>query len=204
MQVKMGSSGALGEVHQEPSNRPDSEPREPSGLPPTGPEMAWPETGRLAGVDYGTVRIGVSLCDPSRTWISPLETFQRRAEPQEALHFRKLANDNQILGWVVGLPIHCDGRDSSKAKEAREFARWLSETTARPVRFVDERYSSALATRLLRELNLTHAQRKKHLDKVAAHIILEAYLESSKHPGYRPITLENQNHEDGTMDALDD
>lgn len=194
----------MGEVHQEPPNRSDTDPIHPGSHPSDGDKSVWPETGRLAGVDYGTVRIGVSLCDPSRTWISPLETFQRRAEPQEARHFRKLADDNQILGWVVGLPIHCDGRDSTKAKEAREFARWLSETTARPVRFVDERYSSALATRLLRELNLTHAQRKKHLDKVAAHIILEAYLESSKHPGYRPITLENQNHEDGTMDALDD
>jgi putative Holliday junction resolvase len=154
-------------------------------------DLPWPESGRLAGVDYGTDRIGVSICDPSRTWTGPLETFQRCPDPIEQRHFRKLVQENQIGGWVVGLPIHCDGRDSAKAREAREFAKWLITVTARPVRFVDERYSTALATRLLRELDLTHKKRKKQLDKVAAHIILDAYLESSKHPGFNPITLEN-------------
>ena len=154
-------------------------------------DLPWPSAGRLAGVDYGTVRIGISICDPSRTWTGPLETFQRAPEPIENRHFRKIVQENQILGWIVGLPIHCDGRDSDKAREAREFAKWLITTTQRPVRFVDERFSTALATRLLRELDLTHKKRKKQLDKVAATIILDAYLESSKHPGFTPITLEN-------------
>jgi putative holliday junction resolvase len=172
----------------------------PNDHPPESGELVWPVTGRLAGIDFGTVRIGVSICDPSRTWISPLETFQRRTEALETRHFVKLTQENQILGWVVGLPIHCDGRDSVKAREARAFAAWLSETTQRPVRFVDERYSTALANRLLRELELTHKQRKKQLDKIAAHIILEAYLESSKHPGFRPITLENSDDANVALD----
>jgi len=163
-------------------------------------DYPWPESGRLAGIDFGTVRIGVSICDPSRTWISPLETFHRQTPTQEAAHFLKLTREHQILGWVVGLPIHCDGRDSRKAQEARDFARWLSETTQRPVRFVDERYSTALATRLLRELELTHKQRKKQLDKIAAHIILDAYLESAKHPGFRPLTLENSSDAQISLD----
>ncbi|MFN7738432.1 MAG: Holliday junction resolvase RuvX [Pirellula sp.] len=164
-------------------------------------ELVWPETGRLAGIDYGTVRIGISICDPSRTWTSPLETFQRRPEPLEAKYFRKLTQDNQILGWVVGLPIHCDGRDSAKAKESRAFARWLMETTQRPVRFIDERYTTALANRLLREVELTHKQRKKQLDKIAAHIILDAYLESSRHPSFRPVTLESTDDEHESIDG---
>ena len=163
-------------------------------------ELAWPESGRLAGIDYGTVRIGISICDPSRTWTSPLETFQRRPESLEAKYFRKLTQENQILGWVVGLPIHCDGRDSAKAKESRAFGRWLMETTERPVRFIDERYTTALATRLLREVELTHKQRKKQLDKIAAHIILDAYLESSRHPGFRPVTLESTDDEHESID----
>ena len=153
-------------------------------------EKPWPDSGRLAGIDYGTVRIGVSICDPSRTWTNPLFTVHRQSPALEASQFQKMATDNQIVGWVVGLPIHCDGRDSSKAKEAREFARWLAEATGLPIRFVDERYSTAMATRLLREAELTHKQRKKQIDKIAALVILEAYLESSKHPDYRPITLE--------------
>ena len=145
----------------------------------------------MAGVDYGTVRIGLSICDPSRTWTNPLETVHRQTESKEAPLFQKLVHDHQIAAWVVGLPIHCDGRDSSKAKEAREFARWLAETTQRPVRFVDERYSTAMANRLLREAELTHKKRKKQIDKIAALVILDTYLESSKHPNFRPITLEN-------------
>ena len=101
----------------------------------------------------------------------------------------------------MGLPIHCDGRDSSKAREVRQFSKWLIDTTKRPVRFIDERYTTALATRLLREVELTHKQRKKQLDKIAAHIILEAYLESAKHPGFTPITLENI---DDAQISLDD
>jgi len=73
------------------------------------------------------------------------------------------------------------------------------------VRFIDERYTTALATRLLRELQMTHKQRKKQLDKIAAHIILDAYLESSKHPGFNPITLENIDDAQISLeDALDD
>jgi putative holliday junction resolvase len=154
-------------------------------------ELSWPETGRLAGIDYGTVRIGVSICDPSRTWTSPLITIHRQQPALEAPLFQKLARDNQIVAWVVGLPIHCDGRDSVKAKEARDFARWLAETTSLPIRLVDERFSTAMANRLLREAELTHKQRKKQVDKIAATVILDAYLESSKHPNFRPITLEN-------------
>jgi putative Holliday junction resolvase len=154
-------------------------------------ELPWPSSGRLAGVDYGTVRIGLSICDPSRSWTSPLDTIHRQTPVREAELFEKLVRNNEIAGWVVGLPIHCDGRDSPKAKEAREFARWLTETTGLPIRFVDERYSTAMANRLLREAELTHKQRKKQVDKIAATVILDAYLESSKHPNFRPITLEN-------------
>lgn len=145
------------------------------------------------------------MCDPSRTWTSPLETYERRAPAIEAKHFEKLTQENQIAGWVVGLPLHCDGRDSTKAREVRQFAKWLIATTHRPVRFIDERYTTALATRLLRELDLTHKQRKKQLDKIAAHIILDAYLESSKHPSFNPITLENIDDAQISLDdALDD
>jgi len=152
---------------------------------------AWPTTGRLAGIDYGTVRIGIALCDPSRTWTSPLETYVRKSVELDQKYFVRITNENQILGWVVGLPIHCDGRESAKSQEVRRFARWLRDETDLPVRFVDERYTTALATRMLRDVELTHKQRKKQLDKIAAHIILESYLESAKQPYFEPLPLED-------------
>jgi putative holliday junction resolvase len=153
--------------------------------------FSWPETGRLAGIDYGTVRIGVAVCDPSRTWTSPLETYTRRNETLDRTYFEKLTSNNQILGWIVGLPIHCDGRESQKSAEAREFATWLNHITDRPVRLFDERYTTALANRMLRDADLSHKKRKKQVDKIAAHFILEAYLESSKHPHFQPLPLED-------------
>jgi putative holliday junction resolvase len=154
-------------------------------------QFDWPECGRLAGVDYGTVRIGVSICDPSRTWTSPLETYTRKNPALDQKYFEDLATENQILGWVVGLPIHCDGRESQKSTEARHFASWLYHITDRPVRFVDERYTTALANRMLREAELTHKKRKKQVDKIAALLILETYLESAKQKSFIPLPLED-------------
>jgi putative Holliday junction resolvase len=158
---------------------------------PDSRNFEWPEAGRLAGVDYGTVRIGIAVCDPSRTWTSPLETYTRRNAVLDQEHFVRVAKENQIMGWVVGLPIHCDGRESKKSEEAREFAIWLNDITGRPVRFVDERYTTALANRMLRDAELTHKQRKKQVDKIAAHFILESYLESAKQPWFQPTPLED-------------
>ena len=158
---------------------------------PDSRQFDWPECGRLAGVDYGTVRIGIAICDPSRTWTSPLETYTRRNNTLDQKHFEELARENQILGWVVGLPIHCDGRESLKSEEARDFASWLYHITEKPVRFIDERYTTALANRLLRDAELTHKKRKKQVDKIAALLILETYLESAKHPFFHPLKLED-------------
>lgn len=151
----------------------------------------WPDSGRLAGIDFGTVRIGIATCDPSRTWTSPFETYTRRSLELDSKYFVKLAKENGIGGWVIGLPIHCDGNESMKSKEARQFAKWLSDETELPVRFVDERFTTALANRMLREADLTHKKRKKQVDKIAAHLILETYLESSKKPYFQPLPLED-------------
>ena len=151
----------------------------------------WPETGRIAGIDFGTVRVGVAVCDPSRKWTSPQETYTRRNDDLDAKFFRRLVADNQILGWVVGLPIHCDGRESQKSTEARDFALWLNHITDLPVRLFDERYTTALANRMLRDADLSHKKRKKQVDKIAAHFILEAYLESARLPSFHPLPLED-------------
>ncbi len=84
------------------------------------------------------------------------------------------------VGWVVGLPIHCDGKESIKSEEARAFARWLEELTHLPARLVDERFSTALANQLLRPADLTRKQTKQRVDRVAALVILESFLERTK------------------------
>lgn len=140
----------------------------------------WPDSGRLVAVDYGSVRIGLAICDPSRTYASPMTTYTRKNVTLDAKYFAKLAVEERVAGWIVGLPIHCDGRESGKSGEARGFAKWLHELTGLTVRFFDERYTSAMAEQMLLQTDLTARKRKRRIDSVAAHIILEHFLENDR------------------------
>src|SRR5262249_44601057 len=135
-------------------------------------------TGRLAGIDYGTVRIGVAITDPERRIASPLVNYTRRGESLDARHFQKLVADERIASFVVGLPVHLDGRESQKSIEARKFGQWLAETTGVSVVFFDERFTTSEAEQFLGAAELTKKQRKSRLDKLAAQILLTAYLEA--------------------------
>lgn len=89
-----------------------------------------------------------------------------------------MVREERIVLWVVGLPVHLDGRESPKSREARRFGKWLGEATALPVQFFDERFSSRQAEEILQQAELTLKRRKKRLDMLAAQIMLTAYLES--------------------------
>jgi putative Holliday junction resolvase len=138
----------------------------------------FPAAGRIAGIDYGTVRIGVAITDPSRTIASPLANYTRRTEALDAAWFAALASEERIAGFIVGLPVFGSGEESPKSYEARQFGAWLSQATGRSVAFYDERYSSALAEQLLGEAGLTKKRRKQRLDMLAAQMILTAWLEA--------------------------
>jgi putative Holliday junction resolvase len=138
----------------------------------------FPTTGRIAAIDFGTVRIGVAITDPSQTLASPLENYTRRTDALDAAWFVALTKEERIAGYVVGLPVHVSGEDSAKSLEARDFGSWLTKVTERPIRYYDERYSSALAEQHLGEAGLTKKRRKERLDKLAAQMILTAYLEA--------------------------
>ncbi len=134
--------------------------------------------GRIGGVDYGTVRIGVAIGDLEVRMASPLENYTRRSTALDAQYFATLAREERLVRWVVGLPVHLDGGESQKSQEARRFGKWLEEETGVPVEFYDERYTSSQAEAMLQEAQLTKKKRKARLDALAAQIMLAAYLES--------------------------
>ena len=134
--------------------------------------------GRLLGVDFGTVRVGLAVSDADRIIASPLETLKRRDANADAEHFNRLIRAEQIVGLVVGLPLHTGGEEGIKAREARAFGQWLGEATGLPVDFWDERCTTAAAEDSLREAGLSHRKRKDRRDRVAAQIILQSYLDS--------------------------
>jgi putative Holliday junction resolvase len=133
--------------------------------------------GRLLGVDYGTVRVGLAVSDPDRIIASPLTTYTRRDADADAAYFRKVVADESVVGLVVGLPMHTDGREGVKAKEAREFGAWLGQVTGLPVEFADERFTTVFAESALWTAGLTHKRRKDRRDRVAAQMLLQAYID---------------------------
>ncbi len=139
-----------------------------------------PSAGRLASVDFGTVRIGVAVSDARQTLASPLDNHTRGSQDQEAGYFRRLVKEEVLVGFVIGLPVHMSGDESQKSQEARAFGNWLAEVTGLPVDFYDERYSSAIADDFLAIGQLTKKQRQKRRDMLAAQVILASYLESDR------------------------
>lgn len=136
-----------------------------------------PEKGKIAGIDFGTVRIGVAMCDPERIMAFPYEIYRRRNEKLDLQYFQELVKNERIVHFVLGLPLHNNGDLSDKAREAIEFGNKLAEATGLSIDFMDERFTSHEAEFYLRQGNYKAKQRKARLDAVAAQIILETYLE---------------------------
>ncbi|MGA2798155.1 MAG: Holliday junction resolvase RuvX [Thermoguttaceae bacterium] len=133
--------------------------------------------GRVAGIDYGIVRVGIALSDPGRSIASPMESYTRRNAELDGQRFKRLAEEEEVTLFVVGLPVFLDGGESPKSVEARQFGKWLGEITGVPVEFFDERFTSVEAENLLLDADLTSKRRKKRIDMLAAQIMLSAYLE---------------------------
>lgn len=147
---------------------------------PTQPDDQFPTSGRIAAFDYGTVRIGIAICDPDRILASPLEVHPAANWRGDGDYFRSLIKSERVVGIVVGLPIHCDGGESEKSKESREFAKWLATETQLPVRMFDERFTTADANRRLGG-NFTTAKKKQRVDAIAAFVLLESFIEASRY-----------------------
>jgi putative Holliday junction resolvase len=133
---------------------------------------------RLLGIDYGHVRLGLAVSDPERRIASPLATYERRSREQDARYFGELRDEEMIGKVIVGLPVHGDGREGTKAAEARAFGSWLGQVTRLPVVFWDERFTTVEAENHLLAAGLTSKRRKARRDRVAAQIMLQAYLDA--------------------------
>ena len=157
----------------------------------TPPPPRPPRPGRVAGIDYGTVRIGVAISDAERRLASPYENYTRRDKQTDARWFQQFVKEEQIVLFVVGLPLYPSGDESAKSYEARNYGAWLTEQTGVPVEFFDERYTSAEAEQMLQAAELTSKRRKARRDMLAAQIILSSYLESGGHRG-EPGPLEDR------------
>ena len=142
----------------------------------TGDEV--PLDGRLLGIDFGTRRLGLALSTPEQSMSCPLDTWERTTAAVEARRLRDLDEDYRIVGYVVGLPLHMNGDESDSSRKACEYGRWLRQQTGRPVAFWDERCTSAAADQWMHEAELTRDRRKAVRDRLAAHVILQSFLDA--------------------------
>lgn len=131
----------------------------------------------MLAIDPGTRRVGVAISDPTGTIAQPLATVP--AEPAASLPDRlaALAREREATELVVGLPRRMDGSIGPEAREARELAERLRRASGLAVTMVDERLTSAAAERTLLATGERRARRRQLSDRVAAALILQAYLD---------------------------
>ena len=153
------------------------------------PQVKAEVPGRIAAVDFGTVRMGIAITDPQQKIASPLEQYVCQGQARDSDYFRELADREGIVLWVVGLPVHLSGEESQKSTEARRFGEWLTATTGVCATFFDERFTTQFADEILMQGAASKKKRKQKRDKIAAQIILAAYLEAGS--GHPPLPLDD-------------
>ena len=134
--------------------------------------------GRLMGLDIGLKRIGIALSDEGRVIASPHSVLPRVGWGPDIRVIGGIYRDNACEGIVCGLPRNMDGSVGFQAKECMLFAQQL-EKAGFPVMYMDERLSTVEAEEALIESGMRREQRKQTVDKVAAAVILQRYLDGA-------------------------
>ncbi|MBR2574368.1 MAG: Holliday junction resolvase RuvX [Loktanella sp.] len=140
-----------------------------------------PPHGAIAGLDLGTVTIGVAVSDVMRSVATPLETIQRKKFTLDAARLFEITTHRMIAGLVLGLPRNMDGSEGPRCQATRAFARNLEKLTALPITFWDERLSTVAAERAMLEADMSRKRRAERIDNVAASYILQGMLDRLRH-----------------------
>lgn len=130
---------------------------------------------RVLAVDLGKVRVGLAISDPSATVAQPLDVIERdRAEAE----IERIVSEESVSRVVVGIPYRMDGTSGPAALEAEGFIEGLKAALAVPVEGYDERLSTVEASRSMRAGGASSKKQRGVVDKVAATVILQAFLDS--------------------------
>ena len=144
--------------------------------------MSEPE-GRAIGIDFGSRRIGVAISDSGGLLATPYEVVQRSRSGGHRADHAALANIVEEVGAsrvVIGLPLSLDGSDGPAARAVRDEAAELEEALSVPVETFDERLTTVSADRSLMAMQMKADARRRVVDKVAAAVMLQAWLDSRR------------------------
>jgi len=133
---------------------------------------------RILGLDVGSRRIGIAVSDALGITAQGLETLQRKNKRHDFAYLDRVIRDYDVQEIVVGLPLRMSGAEGAQAEKIQAFAEDLRKHFKLPVHLWDERLTSAEANRLLRTTELSIEKRGKAVDRMAAVLILQGWMES--------------------------
>ena len=133
--------------------------------------------GRILAIDFGLKRMGLAVSDALGITAQGLSTLERTRLADDLLHLQNLAEEYSLERVIVGNPMSQSGKPSAMAGHAEQFAAKLRQRLPCPVDLWDERFTSAEANRLLRESGISIQKRHRAVDRVAAVLLLQSYLD---------------------------
>jgi len=149
--------------------------------PSNPPKVRRVEPTRILGLDIGTKRTGIALSDESRLFASPLIVITPANKLIWVETIKKICVENEVSEILVGVPFDQHGEAGDDALNIRKYIALLRERIKLPVVEWDERFTTVQATRMLIEGEVRRSKRKEVIDKVAAAIILQGYLDRLRH-----------------------
>lgn len=153
-----------------PMNGHDSVSERPSNVNPPG---------RVMGIDLGSVRVGIALSDPRGVLASPWETLKRESSDEVTVdQILAIATSEEVSTIVIGIPINLDPSKSAAEETTKKFKEVLARKTSLPVIGFDERFTTVMASKRLRDSGHNAKSMKSKIDAVAATEILQSYLDS--------------------------
>ena len=143
---------------------------------------------RVMALDVGDKNMGIAISDALLLTAQSRPTLRRKDLKSDIEAIRQLSVENEVHEIVIGQPLHMDGRESPQSQKVARFAEELKKALDLPIVFWDERLTSFEAEQHLQEMGLSWRQRRAQIDKIAAMIILQNYLDTRAYAKREPVT----------------
>ncbi|TAF06443.1 MAG: Holliday junction resolvase RuvX [Nostocales cyanobacterium] len=141
------------------------------------------------GLDVGSKRIGLSGCDGTGLIATGITTIERKSFPEDVAQIQQILNERQVQVLVVGMPYAMDGSLGFQARHVQKFANRLAKAVKLPVEYVDERLTSFQAEQLLIAENRSPSRHKALIDRKAAALILQQWLDARRITSNRSVVF---------------
>ena len=133
---------------------------------------------RILAIDYGDVRVGLALSDLTQTIAKPFKTLLYDNSDHLLNQIKEIIDEQNVGTIVVGLPYNMKGQDTKQTVKVRTFASLIKKHLMMDIKFIDERLTSYEAEQVMHKMNIKTGFNKDKIDKIAASIILQEYLQT--------------------------